>query len=378
MVILFLYIIKLKEESCLFLFPQKKKKKKMEKYGNGEQVYCVTGANGYIGSCLVKLLLQNGYTVHATIRNPEKWSQLLSLWDGGKKLRVFKADLEEEGSFDEAVKGCHGVFHVAASMEFSTIDNPDFEYVESKIIEPAKKGTLNLMKSCSKYKVKKVVFTSSISTLTAKDTSGKWRKVVDETCQNPIAHVLNAKPKPSGWVYVVSKLVTEEAALDYGKQNGIDVVSVITTTVGGSFLTSSVPASIQVILSPLTGDSKYLSILAAVNSRMGSIALVHIEDICNVHLFLMNHPQAHGRFICSSGSCLITDLLNHLKQHYPISNPNPIHRYATGGLNSIPCEISSKRLKDLGFKYKHDINHIIHQTIACSLDYGFLSSSPLN
>ncbi|XP_065862234.1 dihydroflavonol 4-reductase isoform X1 [Euphorbia lathyris] len=253
MVILFLYIIKLKEESCLFLFPQKKKKKKMEKYGNGEQVYCVTGANGYIGSCLVKLLLQNGYTVHATIRNPEKWSQLLSLWDGGKKLRVFKADLEEEGSFDEAVKGCHGVFHVAASMEFSTIDNPDFEYVESKIIEPAKKGTLNLMKSCSKYKVKKVVFTSSISTLTAKDTSGKWRKVVDETCQNPIAHVLNAKPKPSGWVYVVSKLVTEEAALDYGKQNGIDVVSVITTTVGGSFLTSSVPASIQVILSPLTG-----------------------------------------------------------------------------------------------------------------------------
>ena len=43
---------------------------------------------------------------------------LLPLWGGGDRLRVFRADLREEGSFDEAVKGCSGVFHVAASMEF--------------------------------------------------------------------------------------------------------------------------------------------------------------------------------------------------------------------------------------------------------------------
>jgi len=34
-------------------------------------------------------------------------------------LRIFKADLNEEGSFDEAVRGCDGVFHVAASMVFN-------------------------------------------------------------------------------------------------------------------------------------------------------------------------------------------------------------------------------------------------------------------
>ncbi|WCJ31310.1 NAD(P)-binding Rossmann-fold superfamily protein [Euphorbia peplus] len=359
-----------------------------KKMMNGERVYCVSGANGYIGSWLVNLLLQNGYTVHATVRNPANVSsEVLSKWEGGgKRLKMFKADLEEEGSFDEAVNGCHGVFHVAASMDFSPPDHPNLEYVESNIIEPAVKGTLNLMKSCSKYKVKRVVFTSSISTLTAKDTAtGKWRKVVDETSQTPIDHVVNVKA--TGWVYVVSKLVTEEAALKYGKENGIDVVSVITTTVGGSFFTcSNVPASIQVLLSPLTGDPKYLEILSAVNSRMGSMALVHIEDICNAHLFLMEHPQAHGRFICSSGSCLITRLLDHLKRHYPLPNLNlnPIHTLA-GELNSKsnsnltsrpPCEISSKRLTDLGFKYKHDINHIIQQTITCSVVYGFLS--PLN
>lgn len=33
-------------------------------------------------------------------------------------MRLFKADLQEDGSFDEAIRGCDGVFHVSASMEF--------------------------------------------------------------------------------------------------------------------------------------------------------------------------------------------------------------------------------------------------------------------
>jgi hypothetical protein len=33
--------------------------------------------------------------------------------------------MQEEGSFDEAVKGCNGVFHVAASMQFNVHENED-------------------------------------------------------------------------------------------------------------------------------------------------------------------------------------------------------------------------------------------------------------
>ena len=47
----------------------------------------------------------------------------MPLWTGDDRLRLFKADLLEEGSFDEAVKGCNGVFHVAASMEFDVNTN---------------------------------------------------------------------------------------------------------------------------------------------------------------------------------------------------------------------------------------------------------------
>lgn len=34
------------------------------------KTFCVTGANGYIGSWLVKTLLERGYIVHATVRDP--------------------------------------------------------------------------------------------------------------------------------------------------------------------------------------------------------------------------------------------------------------------------------------------------------------------
>jgi len=46
--------------------------------------------------------------------------------------------------------------------------------------------------------VKRVVLTSSISTLTAKDNNGKWKPVVDESCQIQSEHVF--KTQASGWV----------------------------------------------------------------------------------------------------------------------------------------------------------------------------------
>lgn len=68
------------------------------------------------------------------------------------------------------------------------------------------------------------------------------------------------------------------------------------------------------------GDPEFFSILSAVNSRMGSIALVHIEDICSAHIFLMEHPKAQGRYICCTQSCEMSDMVHRLAKLYPCSN----------------------------------------------------------
>lgn len=50
-----------------------KKKKKAEVLSSPSTTFCVTGATGYIGSWLVAALLQRGYTVHATVRDPGQY-----------------------------------------------------------------------------------------------------------------------------------------------------------------------------------------------------------------------------------------------------------------------------------------------------------------
>ncbi|RVW40732.1 Tetraketide alpha-pyrone reductase 1 [Vitis vinifera] len=90
------------------------------------KLVCVTGASGYTASWLVKLLLQRGYTVKATVRDPnypKKTEHLLALEGATERLHLFKANLLEEGSFESVVDGCDAVFHTASPVVL-IVDNP--------------------------------------------------------------------------------------------------------------------------------------------------------------------------------------------------------------------------------------------------------------
>ena len=56
------------------------------------------------------------------IDNIRKVKHLLELPKADTYLTLWKADLSVEGSFDEAVQGCTGVFHVATPMDFESKD----------------------------------------------------------------------------------------------------------------------------------------------------------------------------------------------------------------------------------------------------------------
>jgi anthocyanidin reductase len=87
---------------------------------------CVTGGNGYIASLLIKMLLEKGYVVKTTVRHPEDKESNSHLEDLKKlgTLEVYRADLGEEGSYDEAVAGCDYAFLLAAPVDY-TSNNPE-------------------------------------------------------------------------------------------------------------------------------------------------------------------------------------------------------------------------------------------------------------
>ena len=122
----------------------------------------VTGASGYIGSWIVRYLLEAGRTVHGTVRNPQKETGLEHLHklsaDHPGKLTLFKADLLDTGSFDEAMAGCELVMHTASPFLLQGVTD-----AAEALVRPALEGTRNVLDSVNRTEsVKRVVLTSSV------------------------------------------------------------------------------------------------------------------------------------------------------------------------------------------------------------------------
>ncbi|KAI4316839.1 hypothetical protein L6164_024779 [Bauhinia variegata] len=324
--------------------------------GSTSETVCVTGASGFIGSWLVMRLLERGYTVRATVRDPtnvKKVEHLLELPGAKTHLSLWKADLADEGSFDKAITGCTGVFHVATPMDFESQDP------ENEVIKPTINGLLGIMKSCLKAKtVRRLVFTSSAGTV---NVSEKQKPVYDENNWSDLEFCRTVKM--TGWMYFVSKTLAEQEAWKFAKENNMDFISIIPVLVVGPFLGSSMPPSLITALSPLTGNEGHYSII-----KQGQF--VHLDDLCNSHIFLYEHPAAEGRYICSSRDATIHDIAKLLREKYPEYNIPTKFKNIPDHLDIV--SFSSKKLTDLGFQYKYSFEDMFTGAVDACRDKGLL------
>ncbi|GLJ47148.1 hypothetical protein SUGI_0995470 [Cryptomeria japonica] len=326
------------------------------------QKVCVTAAGGFIASCLVKNLLERGYIVNATCRdpdNPSKTSHLLSLPGAKERLHIFKADLFEQGSFDSAIQGCDYVINMATSLDY-TKDS------ESGFIQPTIDGTLDILRACKKAKtVRRVIQTSSITAATPMNEKGKFKDCLDESCWTPVSYMRRERPKY--WMYYVAKTLAEQAALQYGMDNDMEVVTVLAALVGGSSITPTLSSSALITLAPITGNKECCDTLASFQSLMGSVPLVHVEDVCNAHMMLMEHPSARGRYVCCSDAPLIPDMADFFRKLYPeIPITWEFEETKVDDEEQLPkraVRIASKRLSEVGFAYMYGMEEIITNTV---------------
>ena len=109
----------------------------------------VTGATGYIASWVIKNLLEQGHTVHSTVRDLNKTHTFQHLTDIAAKstgnLELFQANLLEEGAFDVAMQGCEIVLHMASPFVVT-----NYKDAVKDIIEPAVIGTENVLSSVNR------------------------------------------------------------------------------------------------------------------------------------------------------------------------------------------------------------------------------------
>ena len=166
----------------------------------------VTGGTGYIASWLIKMLLDEGFTVHGTVRNSNSSlsKKLLKLASNTKGvLKIFKADLLEEGSFRDAMDGCVAVFHLASPCNLKTTDQ------KKDFFDPAVNGTKNVLNRVNQVNsVSRVVLTSSCSSSILGDIADV-QKMLNQMLKEDVWNRLSSlQHKP----YAFSKVEAEKAA----------------------------------------------------------------------------------------------------------------------------------------------------------------------
>jgi len=251
--------------------------------------------------------------------------------DGAKeRLSLFEANLTAEGSFDSAVDGCVCVFHTASPVMFS-VDDP-----QAQLIEPAVKGTLNVLKSAAKVQsLKRVVLTSSIAAVMV--SSAEHGFVMDETWfSDP-----SLCEQKELW-YHLSKTLAEDAAVKFAKDNGLDLVAINPGFVIGPILQPTLNITSEGILGLIKNGKEVFS--------DGIYRLVDVRDVATAHILAFENPEANGRYCIVGKVVRSLEIMQIVDKLYPGLGHS--ERYKDGEcVEPLPYNVSRAKAESLGVKF---------------------------
>jgi len=122
----------------------------------------VTGAGGFIGSHLTEELARRGAKVRALVHYNSRghWGFLEELDPAlAPRVQIVAGDVSDPGCMDDLIEGAEVVFHLAALIAIPYSYSAPASYVATNVA-----GTLNVLQACRRFKVKKLVHTSTSET----------------------------------------------------------------------------------------------------------------------------------------------------------------------------------------------------------------------
>ncbi|KAF8699773.1 hypothetical protein HU200_034652 [Digitaria exilis] len=252
---------------------------------------CVIGGSGFIGSWLVRRLLDRGYSVHAT----------------------------------------------------------------KELLEPAVKGTLNVLRAAKDSGIGRVVLMSSKAAMVP---NPDWPadKVIDDDSWADI-EILK---KRQLW-YNVSKTLAEKAAWDFcAREEGLQLVVINPGMVLGPFLTPSVNASLHWLLQLVQGQKMDMDLY---------MGCVDVRDVVDSLIVLYESPSAQGRHLCMESVERLVDFTNHVADLFPELPVQRIKEDKQGWV--VRAKDPSKKLIDLGVHFTR-LGVTIRDTVDCFKSKGLI------
>ena len=233
----------------------------------------VTGADGFIGSHLVELLLKEGYSVKAfcLYNSLGSWGWIDNLSNDVKSnIEVFLGDVRDYQSVLQAFKGSEYIFHLASLIAIPYSYLAPHSYVETNIM-----GTLNVLNAAKELDIERLIHTST------SETYGTAQYVpIDE--KHPL---VGQSP------YAATKIAADQLALSYWRSFDIPITVLRPFNTYGP--RQSERAVIPTIISQIALGKDKLSLGSLSPTRDFNF----VEDTCRAFLEVSKSNMTIGKTI---------------------------------------------------------------------------------
>src|SRR3954447_5859682 len=236
----------------------------------------LTGASGFVGSAVARVLRDAGFAVRALVRPASPTAHLSDLG-----LDFVRGDLRDPASLRAAMDGVRYLFHVAADYRLWTRD-------PSELAQTNVEGTRALMHEAMRARVERVVYTSSVATLVARPDGSSS----DETMPLDEADAIG--------VYKRSKVAGERAVEDLIRE-GLPAVIVNPSTPIGPRDVKPTPTG-RIILEAAAGRMP-----AFVDTGLN---MVHVDDVAAGHLLAFERGRIGERYILGGQNASLAEILS--------------------------------------------------------------------
>lgn len=236
----------------------------------------VTGATGFVGSAVVKQLLDAGETVRVLARPNSNRRNLEEL-----PVEIFEGDLRDQRRLEKALHGCQALFHVAADYRLWAPRSQDF-------YDTNLQGSQNIILAAAEAGVKRIVYTSSVATLGLNADGAPADEETPSSLETMIGH------------YKRSKFLAEEAAKDLVHRLGLNIVIVNPSTPIGPRDIKPTPTGRVIVMAASGGMPAY------VNTGLN---VVHVDDVAAGHLLAFENGEIGKRYILGGENLTLREIL---------------------------------------------------------------------
>lgn len=236
----------------------------------------VTGGSGFVGSAVVRQLLEAGHEVRCLVRPGRDHRNLQRL-----PVETSTGNLREPDTLKRALRGCDHLFHVAADYRL-WIPDPDAMY------EVNVKGTENLLLAAHAEGVERIVYTSSVATLGLNPDRSPANEKTPSSLSDMTGH------------YKRSKFLAEQKAWQLTQQLNLPLVIVNPSTPIGPRDIRPTPTG-RIVVDTLNGKMP-----AYVNTGLN---IVHVDDVARGHLLAFSHGHVGERYILGGEDMTLFEIL---------------------------------------------------------------------